>query len=232
MNKEKIALFMKYFRGILYFFGIPALMFLFAGTLRWWQAWVYIGISYVASIISRVLMSRVHPDLAEERANYSKKTDVKKWDKYLMPFVAIICPAAYFSVAGLDHRFGWSSLVSPGFYVFACVFTIAFYVFSTWAFVTNRFFSAVARIQTDRGQTVIDTGPYRFIRHPGYLAGIIVALLFPLMLGSWWAIIPVFIMCILVVLRTALEDNMLINELPGYADYARKTKYRLIPGIW
>jgi protein-S-isoprenylcysteine O-methyltransferase Ste14 len=98
--------------------------------------------------------------------------------------------------------------------------------------VENRFFSAVVRIQTDRGQTVVDSGPYRFVRHPGYLAGILVALAFPIMMGSWWAYIPVAMMCVLVIARTALEDKTLINELPGYSEYTHKTRYRLFPRIW
>ena len=232
MNKDSFKTILKYARGILFFFGLPALVFILAGTIKWWQAWVYVGISYAASITSRALITKVHPDLLQERVNYKEKADAKKWDKLLMPFVALISPAAYFIVAGLDHRFGWSSPVPVWLYVIALMFTLVFYAFSTWALVTNRFFSAVVRIQTDRGQTVVDTGPYRYIRHPGYLAGIMVALFFPLMMGSWWAYIPVGIMCIGIVIRTALEDKMLINELPGYAEYTQKTRYRLFPGIW
>jgi len=232
MNKEKILLVFKYVRGVLFFFGLPLLLFLLAGTFRWWQAWLYIGVSYAASIISRALITKVHPDLLKERVNYSEKADAKKWDKVLMPFVALISPAAYFIVAGLDHRFGWSSPIAMWLYVIALALTLVFYAFSTWALVTNRFFSAVVRIQTDRGHTVVDSGPYRIVRHPGYLAGIMVALLFPLMMGSWWAYIPVGTMCIGIIIRTALEDKTLINELPGYLEYTQKTRFRLIPGIW
>lgn len=232
MIKTKFGLIFKYARGILFFFGLPALVFILAGTVKWWQAWVYIGISYAASITSRALITKIHPDLVQERVSYSEKADAKKWDKILMPFVALISPAAYFIVAGLDHRFGWSNPVPIWLYIVALVFTLLFYAFSTWALVTNRFFSAVVRIQTDRGHTVVDTGPYQYVRHPGYLAGSMVALFFPFMIGSWWAFIPVGIMVIFVVLRTALEDKMLINELPGYLEYAQKTRFRLIPGIW
>jgi protein-S-isoprenylcysteine O-methyltransferase Ste14 len=232
MNKEKFVSILKYTRAILFFFGLPALVFIVAGTFKWWQAWVYIGISYAASITSRALITRIHPDLVQERVNYSEKADAKKWDKFLMPIVALISPAAYFITAGLDKRFGWSSPVPVWLYITAFIFTLIFYAFSTWALATNRFFSAVVRIQTDRGHTVVDTGPYRYIRHPGYLAGIMVGLFFPFMLGSWWAFIPVGIMVIFIIIRTALEDNMLKNELPGYFEYTQKTRYRLLPGIW
>jgi protein-S-isoprenylcysteine O-methyltransferase Ste14 len=171
MNKEKFVSILKYTRAILFFFGLPALVFIVAGTFKWWQAWVYIGISYAASITSRALITRIHPDLVQERVNYSEKADAKKWDKFLMPIVALISPAAYFITAGLDKRFGWSSPVPVWLYITAFIFTLIFYAFSTWALATNRFFSAVVRIQTDRGHTVVDTGPYRYIRHPGYLAG-------------------------------------------------------------
>lgn len=207
-------------------------MFLAAGTFRWWQAWVYIGISYAASITSRALITKRHPDLLQERLHYSDKTDAKKWDKMLMPLVALISPAAYFLTAGFDKRFGWSDPIPLSLYLIALILTLVFYAFSTWALAENRFFSAVVRIQTDRGQTVVDSGPYRYVRHPGYLAGMLVGLTFPLMMGSWWAYIPVGIMCTLIVVRTALEDTTLINELPGYAEYTLKTKYRLLPGIW
>jgi protein-S-isoprenylcysteine O-methyltransferase Ste14 len=232
MEHKKTPLFWKYLRGILFFFGLPVIVFLAAGTFHWWQAWVYIGISYAASIISRVIVSKLHPDLLEERLHYRDKTDAKKWDKILMPLVALISPAAYFLTAGFDKRFGWSDPMSLWLYLIGLVLTLIFYAFSTWALAENRFFSAVVRIQTDRGQTVVDSGPYRYVRHPGYLAGMLVALTFPLTMGSWWAAIPVGIMCILLVVRTALEDRALTNELPGYAEYTRKTRYRLFPGIW
>jgi protein-S-isoprenylcysteine O-methyltransferase Ste14 len=232
MEQKKTPLFWKYLRGILFFFGLPVLVFLAAGTFRWWQAWVYIGISYAASITSRALITKRHPDLLQERLHYSDKTDAKKWDKMLMPLVALISPAAYFLTAGFDKRFGWSDPIPLSLYLIALILTLVFYAFSTWALAENRFFSAVVRIQTDRGQTVVDSGPYRYVRHPGYLAGMLVGLTFPLMMGSWWAYIPVGIMCTLIVVRTALEDTTLINELPGYAEYTLKTKYRLLPGIW
>jgi protein-S-isoprenylcysteine O-methyltransferase Ste14 len=232
MEQKKTPLFWKYLRGILFFFGLPVLVFLAAGTFHWWQAWVYIGISYAASITSRALITKRHPDLLQERLHYSDKTDAKKWDKMLMPLVALISPAAYFLTAGFDKRFGWSGPIPLLLYLIALILTLVFYAFSTWALTENRFFSAVVRIQTDRGQTVVDSGPYRYVRHPGYLAGMLVGLTFPLMMGSWWAYIPVGIMCTLIVVRTALEDKTLINELPGYAEYTLKTKCRLLPGIW
>ena len=232
MEDQKNNMVWKYIRGILFFLGLPVLLFLLAGTFKWWQAWVYVGISYSASILSRALLTKKHPDLVKERAGYAEKEDTKPWDKVLMPLAALVMPALYFITGGLDKRFGWSGPVPVWLYWAALLVTLASYAFSIWAILENRFFSAVVRIQTDRGQTVVDTGPYRFVRHPGYASGILVALLFPILIGSWWAYVPVGIMSVLVVIRTALEDKTLIAELPGYAEFTKKTRYRLLPGVW
>lgn len=232
MEDQKNNIVWKYLRGILFFFGLPILLFLLAGTLKWWQAWVYVGISFFASILSRALLTKIHPDLVKERAGYAEKEDTKPWDKVLMPLAALVMPALYFITGGLDKRFVWSGPIPVWLYWVALLVTLAAYAFSTWAILENRFFSAVVRIQTDRGQTVVDTGPYRFVRHPGYASGIVVALLFPILIGSWWAYVPVGIMLVLVVIRTALEDKTLIAELPGYAEFTKKTRYRLLPGVW
>jgi len=101
-----------------------------------------------------------------------------------------------------------------------------------WAMGANAFFSPLVRIQTERGHKVADTGPYKFIRHPGYIGAMIFSLGIPLMLGSWWAVIPGLVSMILYFIRTALEDKTLQDELPGYLDYTQCVKYRLIPGVW
>jgi protein-S-isoprenylcysteine O-methyltransferase Ste14 len=106
------------------------------------------------------------------------------------------------------------------------------YGLGTWAMVTNAFFSSVARIQEDRDQSVITGGPYRIVRHPAYAGGVVSSIAIPLMLGSFWALIPAGIALIFLVIRTKNEDEMLMEELPGYSDYAQQTRYRLVPGIW
>jgi protein-S-isoprenylcysteine O-methyltransferase Ste14 len=135
-------------------------------------------------------------------------------------------------VAGLDHRFVWSPVFPLWLIVLGFILTSLGYAFGVWAFVENRFFSSVVRIQTDRGHVVCDSGPYRLVRHPGY-AGTILALLgIVLALGSVWTLIPAAVALIIAVVRTALEDQTLQEELPGYRDYARRVRYRLIPGIY
>jgi protein-S-isoprenylcysteine O-methyltransferase Ste14 len=231
-NSSAFKTVIKIIWGLAFFLGLPVLLFLLAGTWNWWQAWLYIGISFTATLTSRIFVNKLHPDLIKERASFDNKKDTKPWDRILMPAVAIIMPTLYFLTAGLDKRYGWSGGIPFWFYIIALIITLGGYAFSTWAILENRFFSAVVRIQTDRNQSVIDSGPYRIVRHPGYAAGLMVALMFPLMLGSWWAYIPVGMMIFLTILRTALEDQALIKELPGYAEYIQKTKFRLLPGIW
>ena len=187
MKNAKRSLILKSARGVLFFFGLPAILFLIAGSWNWWQDWVYVVIAYTASVASRAILTKVHHDLVKERVAFAEKTDTKKWDKILMPLVVLVMPAVYFITAGFDRRFGWSGAVPIWLYVISLFFTLAAYGFSTWALVENRFFSAVVRIQTDRGQTVVDSGPYRLVRHPGYAAGILIAIMFPMMIGSWWS---------------------------------------------
>ena len=135
-------------------------------------------------------------------------------------------------MAGLDHRFGWSP-VFPLWLIVLGIFLIALgYAFSSWAFVENRFFSGVVRIQADRGHVVCDSGPYRIVRHPGYAGNILPQLGIVLALGSVWTLIPAAVALIIAVIRTTLEDRTLQEELPGYLDYTRHVRYRLIPGIY
>jgi protein-S-isoprenylcysteine O-methyltransferase Ste14 len=114
----------------------------------------------------------------------------------------------------------------------AAVVMVLGYCLSTWAMLENKYFSVVARIQKDRGHTTVMTGPYRFVRHPAYAGGVVYSLAGTLLLGSLWALIPAGLTVVLLAVRTALEDRMLLEGLPGYSEYAHKTLYRLVPGIW
>ncbi len=98
--------------------------------------------------------------------------------------------------------------------------------------VANAHFATVARVQADKGQTVCDTGPYQYVRHPGYLGAVFHSLAVPLILGSWWGLVAGGLAALFMVLRTALEDRTLHEELPGYTEYAQETRYRLVPGLW
>jgi len=217
---------------IVFLLYTPLVLFITSGQLDWWMAWVYSILSVVLSLGSRVLMARRHPDLVAERASYRDAEGVKEWDKKLVPLVAQVGPFLMLVVAGLDKRFGWSPYLPIWVLLTALGVAILGFTFSTWALMENRYFSSVVRIQTDRGHTVCNSGPYQYVRHPGYAGGLIWYLMTPLILGSLWAYVPTICVVALTVLRTSLEDKTLRAELPGYNEYVGQTRYRLVPGIW
>ncbi len=211
---------------------IPLVLFVSAWDLGWWQAWVYSLLRVLAGIEGHMLAERRHPGLLAERVYFERASNVKLWDKVLAPLMGISTSFLLVIVAGLDHHFGWSP-VFPTWLNIPGVFLIAAgYAFAVWASVENRFFSSMVRIQADRGHVVCDSGPYRIVRHPGY-AGLILSLPgIVLALGTVWTLVPAAVALIIVVIRTALEDRTLQEELPGYREYARRVRYRLIPGIY
>ena len=129
-------------------------------------------------------------------------------------------------------RFGWTEGMPLALQISALALAALAYALVVWATASNAFFSQVVRIQDDRGHTVATGGPYRILRHPGYVATIIFELATPILLGSLWALIPGGFAALFFVVRTALEDKMLHEELPGYTDYAQQTRYRLLPSVW
>jgi len=135
-------------------------------------------------------------------------------------------------IAGLDHRYNWSSEFPLWLNLIGFILISLGYAFAAWAVTENRFFSSVVRIQTDRGHVVCDTGPYRFVRHPGYAGNILALFGIVLALSSVWTLIPAAVASVIAVIRTVLEDQTLQEELPGYRDYAQRVRYRLIPGIY
>lgn len=206
--------------------------FLAAGRLDWWPAWALVALTLTASGISRIIPARKYPDLLAERARFAEAEEVKPWDRVLMPIVGILGPLATWVVAGLDERFGWRPPVPPAVQIAAFLVVAAGSALATWAMAENRFFSAVVRIQKDRGHAVVSSGPYRFVRHPGYTGGLLAAVAMPFALGSLWALIPGVLSAGAIVARTALEDRTLQEELDGYREYAARVRYRLLPGVW
>jgi len=202
------------------------------GDLGWWQGWLFSALVVAASVGGHVWAIKRHPDLMAERQNTENIRNAKAWDKVLAPLMALSAVFPLVIVAGLDHRFGWSAEFPSWLVVLGFIVIALGYAFAAWAFAENRFFSSVVRIQTDRGHTVCDSGPYRIVRHPGY-AGIVLPLLGTVLaLGSAWTIIPAAVALVVAVIRTALEDRTLQEELPGYRDYAQRVRYRLMPGIY
>ena len=219
-------------RFALYVLLQPLALFLAAGRTRWPMGWAYVVLSLVATLGSRFLVMRKHPDLIAERATALDRKDAQAGDKLLVNIVGMLGPLAVLVVAGLDQRFAWSPHVPLALQWLALATVVCGFALGTWAMLENRFFSAVVRIQTDRRHTVITSGPYRFVRHPSYLGGIAAGLAMPVMLSSLWALIPAALIALAVIIRTAMEDRMLQDGLDGYAEYARRVRYRLLPGVW
>ncbi len=209
-----------------------AVLFIASGRIDWWEAWAYVGMSLVMLLGSRAALLLKNPDLAQERAAAGGRADVQPWDRYLMPIVAIYGPVVSWVVAGLDERFGWSPDLPDAIQLAALAVIALGSLIGVWAMLTNRFFSSHVRIQTDRGHTVVDTGPYRYVRHPGYAGGLLSWLAGPFFFSSYWVVLPTVVVILANLLRTTLEDRTLQAELPGYREYAQKVRYRLIPGLW
>jgi protein-S-isoprenylcysteine O-methyltransferase Ste14 len=209
----------------------PFIPLIISGRWDWGQAWAYAVVSILAFILSRLFVARKHPDLISERARFMDAKDTKPWDKVLAPLLGI-GSILIVVVAGLDKYYEWSPASTLTVNLVALIGVVLGYGFSSWALIENRFFAGTVRIQTERGHHVISTGPYRIVRHPGYAGGLLGYLFIPLLLDSLWAWIPTIFLAIVLVVRTALEDQTLQAELPGYKDFAGKTKYRLFPGIW
>jgi protein-S-isoprenylcysteine O-methyltransferase Ste14 len=219
-------------RFLIYVVLLPFVLFIAAGRFDWTMAWIYIGIHVFFTLISRLIVFRLSPETLVERGRAMQAEDVAAGERFMVVIVGLFGPLAIWTIAGLDDRFGWSPDLSFLTLGIALLGVVLGYFLGTWAMVTNAFFSAVVRIQKDRGHKVVTDGPYRFVRHPAYSGGLVSSLTMPLMLGSFWALIPSGIALIFLVIRMKNEDKMLMEELPGYADYALQTRYRLVPGIW
>jgi protein-S-isoprenylcysteine O-methyltransferase Ste14 len=197
-----------------------------AGIIKWIYAWIYT----LASVLVIIINAFIFPaELISERGR--KKENVEKWDKIITGIIIIPWLTLYI-IAGLDIRFGWSTELALWIHITALIIFIFGNALVSWAMIANNYFSTSVRIQYDRGHTVSSGGPYRYIRHPGYLGMIIYLLSTPIILGSFWALLPAIMTVILFIIRTSFEDNTLKNKLEGYKEYAERVKYRLISGIW
>ncbi len=208
-----------------------AVLFAAAGRLDWPAGWVYLVLVGTLTLANRWLMLRRSPELAAERMESFGKKDMKGWDRALAPLVAL-GPALVWLAAGLDRRYGWSPALANSTQVTALVLVALSYALGHWATAVNPFFSGVVRIQKERGHRVIERGPYRHVRHPGYVSAILFSLATGPALGSRWALIPAGLVVLLIIIRTALEDKTLQGELDGYREYAAQVRYRLVPGLW
>jgi len=210
-------------------FSVALALFIPAGRLDWVMGWALVGI-YAAWVTANalVLIPRC-PELLAERA--ARRKDAKTWDVIILSIIGLTTIAKYI-VAGLDIRFGWTPSMPVLLQIAALTVAVLGYALGTWSMAANAFFSTVVRIQEDRGHAVATSGPYRYVRHPGYSGSIAFELATPIMLGSLWALIPGVLAALLLLLRTALEDEMLRKELDGYNEYAEQVRHRLLPGVW
>lgn len=209
----------------------PLLPMIISGRWDWWQAWVMASFFLLSFIISRAIAARKMPDILKERADYATQSNTQPWDKWLSPVVAFGSVFILF-VAGLDELFGWSPDLSLGLELLGLALIVVGYTVGSYAFVENAFFSGTVRLQPERGHTVVQSGPYAWVRHPGYMGSLIASAGMPLLLDSLWAFLPVIVFGFFFVLRTRLEDRFLRENLAGYSEYAKEVRYRLFPGIW
>lgn len=215
-----------------FLFSQPVLLFLSAGTLAWPAGWAYVILGWAAALGSRIVARMRNPELLRERAGSLDAANAAAGDRQLMLIVGLLGPELMVVVAGLDYRFGWSPEIPAIWQWLGGAFVAGGYLLASWAFIANQFFSAVVRIQAERGHRVVDTGPYALVRHPGYTGGLLGYLAAPLLLGTLWAWVPALALAWVMVLRTANEDRYLQQKLRGYPAYARRVRYRLLPGIW
>jgi protein-S-isoprenylcysteine O-methyltransferase Ste14 len=208
--------------------GAAVALFWSAGRVDWPAAWAVLAINACWMIAMGIIIFRYNPGLLPERM--SQQPDARNWDKAVLGLLGLLQLIRYI-VAGLDQRYAWSGEFPPAAQLAAFLACCLGYGLFTWAMGANAYFSRYVKIQVERNHTVVTGGPYRFIRHPGYAGMILYELACPILLASWWALIPSLLCVGMLILRTMLEDHTLQAELPGYTEYANRVRRRLIPGV-
>jgi protein-S-isoprenylcysteine O-methyltransferase Ste14 len=206
-------------------FIVGAMVFIPAGTLDFWEGWVFLFALFVPMFFVFIYMIGHERRLLEKRLNVKEKREKQK----LIQLFNTILFVASMAIAGLDHRYGWSYV--PFWLVIASdMMMLIGYYFFIKTMLHNEYASRVIEVQ--KGQKIIDTGPYAVVRHPMYAAGLLMYMFIPVALGSFWAIIPLLLLPAMLIFRLLDEEKALITGLKGYKRYMEKVKYRLIPGIW
>lgn len=208
-------------------FGV--ILFLAAGRLNWAAGWAFFGINTLTQVLSAMVLISRQPEMLAERSRVGEGT--KTWDRFLTPAI-VIFTLAIIATAGLDVRFKWSAPMNGALWVLGLTLAFCCQMFVLWAMASNSFFATTVRIQDERGHRVVNGGPYRLVRHPGYLGSVLYTLLTPFALGSLWTFLPALLTIVLIMVRTGLEDRTLQAELPGYTEYAARVRFRLFPGVW
>ncbi|NLW78333.1 MAG: isoprenylcysteine carboxylmethyltransferase family protein [Ruminococcaceae bacterium] len=225
MHKAKLAV--KTMLLVIVFFAIFALfIFLPAGTLVFWQGWVFYAVFFISTLFITVYFLIKDPQLIERRV---KANETRKAQKLFQSISGVVFFVGLLIIPGLDYRFSWSSVpdfvVSVSNALVLLGFLVVFFVFKSNSYTS-------ATIGVSQGQKVVSTGVYSVVRHPMYAGAILILIFMPLSLDSLWGLIPAFFISIFVVLRLLDEEKVLMNELDGYKEYCEKTRYHLIPYIW
>lgn len=216
-------------KQIVFLLILVAALFIPADRFGWARAWIYLGLVTFIQFLTALLLIPRSPDLLIERSQI--KEGIKTWDIALAVLMGYSSALIALS-AGLEVRYNLSPSEPDVPLILAVLVAILGTLFTLWAMVVNPFFSGIVRIQRERGHTVASEGPYQYIRHPGYLGMLVFTFAAPLILGSRWALGIAFLILGVTIVRTALEDRALQRELEGYAAYAQRVRYRLVPGIW
>jgi protein-S-isoprenylcysteine O-methyltransferase Ste14 len=204
---------------------IGAIFFFTAGTIHFWQAWLYIAVLFTPMTIYALYLLKKHQTVLKRRMDLKEREKQQKWIIVLSTLLIL----AIFLIPGFDKRFGWSN-VSVWISICANLFVFIGYMFFILTIRTNEF--AARTVSVEEGQKVISSGVYAIVRHPMYLAMTIIFLFTPIALGSYWAVLPALVFPFILVLRLLNEEKKLIKELDGYEEYCKKVKYHLIPGVW
>jgi len=212
--------------------GYGLILFVSAGTMDWVWGWVMLIVMAIFLAAHPIILIPINPDLLAEREKGLRDRGVKTWDRWIAALAGGVFPIVSWVVAGLDFRFGWTESLPLAVHLSGLLVMALGFALFLWAMASNAFFAEGVRIQTERGHTVAAGGPYRYVRHPGYAGAVLSILAAPLLLGSLWALVPAGISAALYVVRTYLEDKLLRAELPGYEEYAQRTRHRLVPGVW
>ena len=217
-------------QNLIWIVAMGALLFVPAGTLHWPAAWVFLATIGVLGVAGGLWLAKIDPALLAERMRPMMQNDQPAADKkFVLAFA--IAALIWFLAIGLDHRFhgtkihaalqalGWAMLLlSTGFIM--------------WVMRENSFAAPVVKLQTERGHRVVSSGPYAFVRHPMYSGAILFMVGAALLLGSWWGVVLSPLFAVLFGIRSGIEERALLAGLPGYADYAARVRYRLVPGLW
>jgi protein-S-isoprenylcysteine O-methyltransferase Ste14 len=204
------------------------LLFFPAGSLDWWEAWVFLIVFFIPQLLIIIYLLRKAPDLAERRLKGGPWSEQRTSQKVIMSLVSLAFSLLVI-VPGYDHRFNWSH-VPESFVMAADVIVLLGFLIQFYVFKENRFASAL--IEVAAKQKVIFTGPYAVVRHPLYSGALLVDCFIPIALGSWWGVPFVFVIGAMLVLRLLDEEKLLHQSLPGYEEYCQKVRYRLVPHLW